>query len=63
MQPPGLKRIIYPFKGIRIKVRRKLIGKREKEIYHRGRKDRLIDRSMKRGEKHLFKVFINRLEE
>lgn len=63
MQPPGLKRIIYPFKGIRIKCRRKLIGKREKEIYHRGRKDRIVDRAMKRGEKHLYRLFISQFEE
>lgn len=58
MQPSGLKRIIYSFKGVRIKGRRKLIGKKEKEVFHRGRKDRLIDRSMKRGEKHLFKEYL-----
>lgn len=63
MQPPGLKRIIYPFKGIRIKCRRKLIGNSEKKIYIRGRKDRVIDRAMKRGEKHLYKIFINQSKE
>lgn len=63
MQPPGLKRIIYPFKGIRIKSSRKLIGNHEKKIYIQGRKDRIVDRAMKRGEKHLFKLFINQSEE
>jgi|GEM_PF-4373689 len=56
MLPPGYLRSLYSFKGIRIKVRRKLIGNSEKKIYIRGRKDRTIDRSMKRGEKHQFKL-------
>lgn len=58
MQPPGLIRPIYSFKGTRIRGRRKLIGNREKKLFFRGKKDRKTDRAMKRGEKHLFRIFL-----
>ncbi|WP_291599130.1 hypothetical protein [Bacteroides sp.] len=58
MQPTGNKRIIHSFKGIRIRQTRKLIGNAEKKKFIRGRKDRTIDRAMKRGEKHLYKKYL-----
>lgn len=59
MQPPGYLRSLYSFKGLRFRQRRKLIDKNDKKIHIRPRKNRYIDRSMKRGEKHQFRLTIN----
>jgi len=58
MLPTGYKRIIHSFKGLRSKDRRKLIGKEEKRNFKRSRKNRMIDRSIKRGEKHLYRKYM-----
>lgn len=63
MQPLGYIRPLYAFKGIRFKQRRKLVDKYEKKVFKRPHKNRYVDRSMKRGEKHLFRIFLNRMEE
>lgn len=59
MKPIGYERkYIYCFKGIRIRYSRRASKKVNHEYIQ---KDYIYDRAMKRGEKHLFKLYINKL--